>query len=194
MLYTDRIREKLSENSWQGERMSLRNLVFVSMLLLPTGLCKAQTAPAKPIEPTAFGIVYHIDSSTQELKKLPDEPWKNKLRTCGCNILTCGSCYYSINVSGNISIYRLKADDRFVFVFKTGNPEKVSLYRFDQKKDRRWFDFETARGRDYTPIKGLPVEISKFGESSFQLVPASPLIPGEYAIIIADEVYTFGVD
>jgi hypothetical protein len=44
------------------------------------------------------------------------------------------------------------------------------------------------------PVKGLPVELTQFGASSYKLVPASPLTPGEYAITIADEVYTFGVD
>jgi hypothetical protein len=33
-----------------------------------------------------------------------------------------------------------------------------------------------------------------YGGCLVYLVPASPLAPGEYAIIIAGEIYTFGVD
>jgi hypothetical protein len=105
---------------------------------------------------------------------------------------------YSIQVSRDRSSFRLKVGDKLEFVFKTGSPEKVSLYRFDQKSNKRRFDYEKGHGRNgdsgLEPIKGLPVEVSKFGESSYQLVPASPLTPGEYAIMIAEEAYTFGVD
>jgi hypothetical protein len=166
--------------------MSLRNLVFVSLFVLPLCLCKAQTAPAKPVEPTAIGVVYHLDSTSQELKPLPDEQWKQTYH---------GSdpCYTSIEVSGVRSSFRLKVDDKLEFVFKTGSPEKVSLYHFDVNKKRRRFDFDMGRPGSH-PIKGLPVEVSAFGEKSYRLLPKSPLDPGEYAIIIADEVYTFGVD
>jgi hypothetical protein len=163
--------------------MSLHNLVFVSLLVLPVGLCKAQTAPAKPVEPTAIGIIYRIDPATQELRKLPDEQWQ-----------PTGVRKLSVEVSGNASSFRIKANEKAEFVFKTGSPENVSLYRFVQQKKKRWFGYAYAAYPVATPIKGLPVEVSQFGASSYKLVPASPLAPGEYAIIIADEVYTFGVD
>jgi hypothetical protein len=80
------------------------------------------------------------------------------------------------------------------YIFKTGSPEKVSLYRFDQEKNKRQFEIETAMRGKIQPIKGLPVQVETFGERSYKLVPAAPLTPGEYAIIIGEELYTFGVD
>jgi hypothetical protein len=81
------------------------------------------------------------------------------------------------------------------FAFTTGSPEKVSLFRFEVKKNKRQFQTmmlnRTSGGQ---LIKGIAVEVSKFGESSYKLVPASPLAPGEYTITIANNLYTFGVD
>jgi hypothetical protein len=195
LFYTERIREKTSCDSWHGERMSLRKLVFVLLLVLPLGLCKAQTAPAKPVEPTAIGVVYLLDSTSEELKPLPDEQWNQTYHGCGS-----GTECDSIEVLGDRSAFRLGLDEKFEFIFKTGSPEKVSLYQFDlianrpYKKKRR-FDFDRGQNVIHkSPIKGLPTEVSQFGASSYKLVPASPLAPGEYAINLAGEVYTFGVD
>ena len=171
----------------------MRKMLVALWLVLPMGFCQAQTAATKPVEPTAIGVIYHLDSSNQELKKLPDEQWKQASHATGMNTLT-----YSVEVSGDSSSFRLKASEKVDFVFKTGSPEKVSLYRFDQKKNKRRFDYEKGHGYDLRQgleaIRGLPADVSKYGESSYKLVPASPLPPGEYAINIAGEVYTFGVD
>jgi hypothetical protein len=169
--------------------MSLRNLFVISLLVLPLGISKAQNTPTKPVEPTAIGVVYRLDPVSQELKKLPDEQWK---QVNGRNMLDV-----VIQVPGVGSSFRAKAGEKSEFVFKTGSPEKVSLYTFVLKKNKREFQIQKQPSRfnpATEPVRGLSVEVSKFGESSYKLVPASPLTPGEYAIIIADELYTFGVD
>jgi hypothetical protein len=56
----------------------MRNLFIAILFVLPVGLCTAQSAPAKPVEPTAIGVIYRLDPTTQELKKLPDEQWVEK--------------------------------------------------------------------------------------------------------------------
>jgi len=172
--------------------MSLRDLVTIALVVLPLGLCKAQTAPAKPVEPTAIGIIYLIAPSTQELKKLPSEQSKQMFERCGFG----KACNY-VMVSGNASSFRLKANEKAEFAFQTGSPEKVSLYLFEHKKNDRQFLTEKIappmKGGS-EEIRGLSIEVSKYGESSYKLLPASPLTPGEYAIIIAGEIYTFGVD
>ena len=159
--------------------------LLVALLLVPSiGVCKAKTAPTKPVEPTAIGIVYRLDPTSQELKRLPDEQWKKNYR------FSVTVNFEDVEVKGVSSTFRIKASESIEFIFKTGSPEKVSLYRFVQKGKRRYFDV----GQGSKPIKGLSIEVSQFGASSYKLVPISPLTPGEYAIIIADELYTFGVD
>jgi len=169
---------------------NLRNLVFASLVVLPFGICAAQSASAKPPEPTSVGVVYRLDATSQELRPLPDEPWKKCQHT-----VWPVAVYQCVEVSQERSSFRTRAGENTDFVFKVGSPEKVSLYRFDQKGNKRRFDYGTMGGtKGDQIIKGLAVEVSTYGERSYKLVPASPLTAGEYAIVIADEVYTFGVD
>jgi len=165
----------------------MRKLAFAFLPILSLGICNAQSAPGKPAEPTAIGVVFRLDPSNQALQRLPNEDWKPAGPSMGNNVI------YAV-VPGSKSSFRVKAGEKAEFVFNSGRPETVSLYRFELKKDKRRFGYERVgmvRG-DY--LKGLHVDISKYGESSYKLVPASPLDPGEYAIIIGDEVFTFGID
>lgn len=107
----------------------MRNLVFALLLCLPLGICNAQTTTTKPAEPAAIGVVYHLDASSQELKKLPDEQWKELPGPWCC----------TFEVAGENSSFRVKAGEKNEFVFKTGSPEKVALYRFIQKGKKRRF-------------------------------------------------------
>lgn len=120
--------------------MSLRNLVFASLFALPLGLCAAQSTPTKPVEPTSVGVIYRLDPSTAELKPLPDEAWKQSQHIAGFN--TLNQC---AEVKGERSSFRIRANENIVFVFKTGSPEKVSLYRFVQKGKNRRFDYESDK-------------------------------------------------
>jgi hypothetical protein len=166
----------------------MRNLLVVLLLVLPMGLCKAQSPAAKPVEPTAIGIVYRLDPSSQELKKLPDEQWVEKNGNMDPRKIF-------EEVKGGQSAFRIKTGEIIEFVFKTGSPEKVSLFRFEVKKNKRQFQtMMLNRMGGGQLIKGIAVEVSKLGESSYKLIPASPLTPGEYTIVIADNLYTFGVD
>jgi hypothetical protein len=169
-------------------RKSLIALIFLCSLVR----CGAQAATDKPVEPTAIGVVYRLDPAAQELKKLTEEPGSEALHPCGFS-KGCDT----VELSGDSSSFRMKADDKLTFVFKTGSPEKVSLYRLDQKKKKRSFLIaKMAPGSmgGSQEFRGLPVEVSKYGDSSFKLVPNSPLTPGEYAIMIAGVLYTFGID
>ncbi len=167
----------------------MRHFALALLFLLPVGLCKGQSTDAKVVEPKAIGVVYHFDPAKPELKALPNEPSKQGKKGCG------GTNFcFTVDLLGDRSSFRLQTSDTVEFVFKTGSPEKVSLYLFKVKKNNRWFDLEKwGQGRN-EPIKGLPVEVTQYCTSSYKLVPTSPLAPGEYAITSAGEVYTFGID
>lgn len=173
----------------------MRKMLIILFLALPMGFCKAQVAAATPVEPTAIGVIYHLDPTSQTLNPLPDEQQTQVMHSCGVS----GACS-TVEVSGTGSSFRLKSSDKFDFVFNTGNPEKISLFRFDLKKGKRNLVVEKmvrpkfGTGFRAEEIRGLPVTVTKFGTSSYQLVPAAPLSPGEYVIVIAGEAYTFGVD
>jgi hypothetical protein len=55
--------------------------------------------------------------------------------------------------------------------------------------------FKGALGRNHETDPGVPVLITRFGNSSYRLVPQSPLSPGEYAVLLSgSKTFTFGVD
>lgn len=148
----------------------------------------AQTGIDKPIEPESIGVFYYLDSSTQTLKRLPQEDFRR--HSSGFSSVTT-----SIRVSGESSSLRVaKGDATFVFkVFKDEEASKAKLFQFSVKGSEREYELGKWKRRDYTPNVGLSVDIAKFGTSSFKLTPGTPLSPGEYALTLGPTVFTFGV-
>ena len=167
----------------------MRNIFAVLFFIIfSLVFCAAQQAPAAPVEPKAIGVVYRLNPSSQELIRLPDEQSQERSGARDPRKVF-------VEVQGAQSSLRIKAGEKTEFVFNTGNPEKVSLYLFEEKKKKRQVQtmMLDIRGGGKL-LKGLPAEVSRYGESSYKLVPASPLTPGEYVIFLGDEVYTFGID
>jgi hypothetical protein len=142
-----------------------------------------------PLDAPSIAVVYFLDSRNQTLTPLSDEPWTS--RKYGDSGI--------IEVSGERSTVRI-VQDRPAFVFKIGNPENAKLYALtvdtkNKKLTGRWFSLLHAFGKSRQVSPGMPVEITKFGQSSFALVPKQPLRPGEYAVLLSgSKVFTFGID
>lgn len=168
----------------------MRNFVlsiFIGMLL---GSCLGQSLSNKVAEPAVIGEVFLLDSN-QTLKLLPNESWKAIGRP-GWTTATG-----SIQVAGISSSLRMKLGDRTEFVFNVGNPEVVKLYQFTLKKSGREFEAAKVKNgfhaqRQYLP--SIPTEITKYGESSYKLIPKTSLSAGEYAIEVSGKLFTFGID
>jgi hypothetical protein len=158
------------------------------LLTLSLGSCGAQSAAVKPVEPAAIGEAFRLDPSNQALVPLPDEQWKAKGK-----IGWIGSTGI-IELSGDRSTFRIKAGETTEFVFKTEHVESVRIYPFTPKKNQREYALVVFKGRSRETLRGVPVEITKFGDSSYKLAPKSPLAIGEYAIELAGKLYSFGVD
>lgn len=168
----------------------MRSLVSALLLSLSLAAFGVQPSTVKPVEPEAIGEVFHLDLSHQALMPLPDELWKAKGKA-GWN-----SSKGLLDIPGEHSSFRLKTDDKVEFIFKTGNPEAVRLYPFTLKKNHRQYELVKLKGggRERETHQGIPIEIRKYGDSSYKLLPKSPLEPGEYGIDIAGKLYTFGID
>jgi hypothetical protein len=155
----------------------------------PGAKATAQSAGSMLLDAPSIGAVYLLDSSNQTLKPLPDEAWTAHASGDTANI----------EVNGERSYIRI-ANDKPEFVFEIGNPENAKLYAFtidnkNEKEIRRRFSLVHKVGKARQTSPGIPVEISKFAESSYKLVPVPSLRPGEYAILLSgSKVFTFGID
>ena len=166
---------------------------WVILLALSLSACAAQTVADKMPEPESIGVFFYLDSTTQALKRLPKEDWKKHSKAGWTTVST------DLKLDGPSSPFRIPAAAKTVFVLRASedSAEKTKLYRFDVKGGRREYEIGKWKRRDFVPNPGISVDISKFGESSYKIVPESPLGPGEYAMFTGDTqsvVFTFGVD
>ena len=157
-------------------------LIVPLVVALSLGTCAGQTTASKPLEPEFVGVFFYLDPGTQQLRELPLERYK----------VTKDRHHIFFDVSGANSPLRLSGGERIEFIFKIEHPESAQLLQFIvsmEKKTgqnyRRW-EAVTTGG---SPDPRIPVEISKFGESSYKLTPRTPLGPGEYTLLIGPMLY-----
>jgi hypothetical protein len=98
-------------------------------------------------------------------------------------------------VQGSRSPVRVRQGDRIVFVVRFnsgGDPRQFQLYRLDSRMGYRQTQPTMGGG---TPVP-LPVTINKLSNSVYEIVPARPLYPGEYAVspMNSNQSYCFGMD
>ena len=162
---------------------------LTAIIFILASICIGQSAMGKSPEPDAIGVFFYLDPATQTLKRLPNEEFRR--HSGGFASVTT-----TIRVSGDASPFQIQANPNITFVFKVFKEEAAAgakLFRFDVKGSEREYDLGKWKRRDYTPNPGLPVNISKFGDSSFKLSSETPLEPGEYALTLGPTVFTFSV-
>jgi hypothetical protein len=156
-------------------------------------ICAGQTTLSKVLEPQSVDDFFYFDQATQGLKALPAEHWKAgaEQRGLGRNLVTKGI----LIVSGTGSPFRIGNNDKTEFIFKTEDPERAELFQFTVKKKQRQFEEVRLQGKSKEMLTGIPVNITKFGESSYKLIPQAPLGPGQYALMFTTgrKIFTFGV-
>src|ERR1035438_4429686 len=148
------------------------------LIALSFGTCAAQTATNKPPEPELIGVFFYLDSATQTLKPLPREEYKT--HSGGFTTIT-----QEVKLDGTASSFHISSNDKVAFVFRASeeSAEKAKLYRCSINGGRREVVLGKLHRADFKPNPGLPVDITKFGESSYKIVPQAPLDPGEYALL-----------
>lgn len=171
-------------------RFSTKQGVYLTAVItILSSICAGQTAMGKLPEPDAIGVFFYLDPANQMLKRLPNEEFRR--HTGGFASVTT-----TIRVSGDTSPFQIQSNPNITFVFKVFKEEAAAgakLFHFDVKGSGREYDLGKWKRRDYTPNPGLPVNISKFGDSSFKLSSETPLEPGEYALTLGPTVFTFSV-
>jgi hypothetical protein len=183
----------------------MATLRWISLGIVSLTLC-GQTPPTSAVEPETLGKVFFLDAS-QTLKELPAEPWKRQTKRSRREGLQ------SINVvTGTRSSFRISSSDKIVFVYRpflatgqTVDPvQTIQLFGFVAGEKDRTCVISTVKtsirkGNSVESNQGLPLDIGKFGTSSYTLSPqGSHLPPGEYWIntpgVNNRPLTTFGVD
>lgn len=162
------------------------------LIALSLAICAAQTATNKPPEPDSIGVFFYLDSTSQTLKRLPREDWKRHSKA-GWTTVT-----QDLKLDGTNSSFQISSNDKPTFIVRASedSAEKAKLYHFTVKGDRREYESGKWKRRDFIPNPGVTIDIAKFGESSYKIVPEAPLEPGEYALFTGETegvVFTFGV-
>jgi hypothetical protein len=137
---------------------------------------------AAMVEPDLIGAVYFRDEAGK-LTLL--EPIKPELESAS------GQQW---ELAGATSPVRIQSGAKLLFVVRLANgidPATFMLASLETKKDIRRLT-PSPRG---APV-AMRFNVTKFGESSYGLTPATDLPPGEYAFLRKDfsDSYCFGID
>ena len=167
---------------------AMRTTGFVLLLTILATPLFAQDFQPLPAPPSVVGVPFYLDMSVGELKKLPNEPYKEhaSLRAFS-NTVT-----QNVQMEGTTSAFRILSHNKIVFVYDATTLPR--LYKFTVKGSKREFPYSKGDRRNSTPIDGVAVSVSRYKGTALQFSADQPLEPGEYAIVFADHIYTFGVD
>jgi hypothetical protein len=141
-----------------------------------------QTVSGKPREPELVAVFFYLDPASQELKRVPAENW-----------MAHGFSDGSIIVSGTGSPLNV-ANNRPEFIFQVAHPEYAKVFQFvvNAKKKQRQFELVKTKNRSRDSDPGMPVDITRYGDSSYRLTPQTPLENGEYALFIGESTLRLG--
>jgi len=109
------------------------------------------------------------------------------------------------SIPGTQSTVRVGTQPVFVVKAHLGDTDPstlIHLYKLDIGKNERYYVMSDASATAFsggkssmTPQTVVPLTIVKYGESSFKITPAQPLVPGEYVFPgLAGTAFCFGVD
>ncbi len=139
-------------------------------------------------EPEYIGVIYHLDSSGK-MQALDRQRlrYKTSFRALGL-----GGVKVTADLDGKSAALRVPANEKIGFVVQLpyrSDPRKIQLASLVVKDGKRQLIIE----HDALPIQ---LNISRFGQNSYKLMPAVSLAVGEYAFIAEDsnDIYCFGVD
>jgi len=170
----------------------MKTAAFVALIVVFSVSSFAQDFQPLPAPPDVIDVPFYLDMSVGELKKLPNEPYKEH---AGGGSL---SKTFTVEMKEKASSFRIPAHNKISFVYDATTIPR--LYKFTVKGSKREFPYDKRSygffgnsSRD-SHIDGIAVSVSRYKETAFQFSSDQPLDPGEYAIIFADRIYTFGVD
>lgn len=166
----------------------MKHLLLGLALVLVVGVLQAQDAP-KVQEPEYINVFFVLNPADGSLLPLERQTGVAKVKLKG---LGFGGAAASIQITGERSSVRFKADKQPSFVVKLPSPQTdpasaVQFFSWQAKKGvrSRLIGEAGAMGMSATARSAdssIPFDAARYGESSIKLTPTTPLAPGEYGL------------
>lgn len=154
----------------------------------------AAAQDAKIVEPQMIGVIYYLDPDGGTLTALDREV---------SNIKASPGFFKAkakLRVNGPRATFRIKSTKpEFVTQLASGvDPTKIKLYLLTVNSGKRETVIMTvvAFSGAKAELKTTTMDVTRYGQNSYKLTPAQPLVPGEYVLIATDstDAYCFAVD
>jgi hypothetical protein len=177
--------------------------VLTAVCLLCLSRSRAAQSASKVTEPEYFGVFAAIDPSTGALIELERHTTTHRVKL---RALGFGGGEAHLEIPGQESRVRFKADAVPAFVVRLTSQQSdpqgsIRLISWRVDKGVRYITVQKAGAFGAGSTAGaaeslLPFNVVKYGDTSFKIVPAEPLPPGEYALGPpgGHDSFSFGID
>ena len=175
------------------------NTKFFSLIVLTFAflLCSGAAGQENAVsEPEYIGVIDYLNSSGR-LRPLDREVPRSK---ASLKALGFGGAKLTVELDGAKAALRIPPEQAMSFVVQLPNgvdPRRIQLYSFTVRGNKRELAITTREirreGRGIVPIK---LNISRYGQSSYKMVPFISLSVGEYGFKADDssDIFCFGVE
>ena len=159
--------------------------------------------PKKVQEPEYLGTFFLVDSDTGNLIPLERLPGESKIKV---KAMGFGGGEGSIEFKGEKSSVRFKEGQKLEFVVLVSSQQidphtVIQFFSLESKKGKRRLlmakaGFIGTSGKSVTSERAVAFNVAKYGTSSFRIIPAQPLPPGEYTLSGpgTNDGFCFGID
>ncbi len=176
----------------------------LSFFVLVILLCQTVLAQEKKTvtEPEYIGVYFNLEENGN-LVALERQTPESKVKI---KALGYGGGESLLRIKGEKSNVRFKADQKLAFVVRVASQaidpmSVIEFFRFDSKKGYRQLTVAKVGSigiSSKTTVNQYAIQfnVAKYGESSFKVVPANTLSPGEYCLSGkgTQDGFCFGVD
>lgn len=179
-------------------------IIKLSVFVLAMLFCQSVLAQEKKTvaEPEYIGVFFYLEENGNLValeRQTPESKFKLKA-------LGYGGGESLLRIKGEKSTVRFKVDQKLAFVVRVSSQSidpvsVIDFFRFNSKKGYRQITVAkvgTIGIGAKTTVSEFAVQfnVAKFGESSFKIVPANALTPGEYCLSGSgtQDGFCFGID
>ena len=162
-----------------------KTLVFTGLFLFGFNCLYAQEVP----QPDFANVPAFYIEGTNELRNSAKE-----------NVIMAGKMMKAMyELQGTSSKVRIKQTDNYIIVVKPlaeiDPSTMIQLKKMTVKKKNRQALMAQMQGFKVTTSKDdIPYNLKKLGNDVYQIIPESPLAPGEYMFMVGATAYSFGIE